>query len=109
MWLFMGAASGSAHRRLRAVLPASIFLLVSALTAPQASFGVGNPAPPAPQVVPGQVVVGFDDAASGAQQRKAVNEAGGRIAERLDLIDGAVVESKDGQATADVASGLAGS
>jgi subtilisin family serine protease len=42
-------------------------------------------------VVPGELVVGFDSAASKAEERDAVNGSGGRIDQRITSIDAAVV------------------
>src|SRR5688500_1163010 len=41
--------------------------------------------------VPGELVVGFKSNATDRQQRKAVDKAGGTIAETIDSIDGALV------------------
>ena len=77
--------------RLRPALALAILVLVTALAA-LTSFGAtpgradGNP-----DVVPGQLVVGFDPNASPKQQQKAVDKAGGTIADRIDSIGGAVV------------------
>jgi subtilisin family serine protease len=57
-------------------------------------------------VVPGELVIGFEGSASAAEERRAVAEAGGRIDERLRLVDGAVVTAKDGTGTAELAEEL---
>jgi subtilisin family serine protease len=58
-------------------------------------------------VVPGQLVVGFEDHVSRSQQRQAVAAAGGKIEQHLSSIDAAVVASRSGAATDDVAADLA--
>jgi subtilisin family serine protease len=50
--------------------------------------GVG---PQQQQVVPGELVVGFDSDVTRRQERTAVDAAGGTIEQRVDSIDGAVV------------------
>lgn len=60
-----------------------------------------------PETVPGELIVGFDPGASSSAERRAVNEAGGRIEDRLDVVDGAVVTAGDTTSTAEVAAELA--
>jgi subtilisin family serine protease len=59
-----------------------------------------------PEVVPGQLVVGFDEDTSPSAQRKAVVQAGGRIEDRVDSIDGAVVSARGGKSTDQLADQL---
>src|SRR6187401_312339 len=49
-----------------------------------------------PATVPGQLVVGFDDSASSRERRQVVSQAGAKIDESLEAIDGAVVVLRDG-------------
>jgi subtilisin family serine protease len=58
-------------------------------------------------VVPGELVIGFEDHVSAAEQRRAVVEAGGKVEQRVRSIDAAVVAARTGQSTNDVADQLA--
>jgi subtilisin family serine protease len=49
-----------------------------------------------PDVVPGQLVVGFDEASSSKERRKVVSRAGAKIDVSLEAIDGAVVVLRNG-------------
>src|SRR5437867_11403265 len=104
MWMFMGAASGKARQRLRAARRASLILTITALALPAQALAVDSaPMPQQAEAVPGEFVVGFDDSTSVGRQRKTVDEAGGRIADNLDLIDSAVVVARRGHTTDEVA------
>jgi subtilisin family serine protease len=102
-------------RALRLVLPVSALLaLTLVVTATRARADGGavtaadRPADQA-QAVPGELIVGFNSDASASETRRAVASAGGKVEEKLGLLDGAVVASKGGRSTEDVAATLEGS
>jgi subtilisin family serine protease len=80
------------HRgRRRPAIAFSIFACVTAIGA-LTSFGAAlGRADDDPNAVPGQLVVGFKANASDKQQQKAIGKAGATIEDRIDSIDGAVV------------------
>lgn len=69
---------------------------VALLTRTGSASGAGNP-----QAVPRELVVGFDEHSSRAEQRAAVADAGGRISGRLSSRDGAIVSASDTSAVAE--------
>jgi subtilisin family serine protease len=75
---------------LLAVLATSVLAFVVAGTAAAGDAGVAPP----PKAISGQLVVGFDQHSSPAEQRRAVAAAGGAIEDRLGSIDTAVVTAK---------------
>jgi subtilisin family serine protease len=79
-------------------------LLACAYVAPNASAGDALPSDPA--VVPGELVVGFDDQATDAEQRHVVQAAGGRVEDTVDSIDGVVVTPRGSRTTDQVAAQL---
>src|SRR5439155_23061811 len=108
---WMGSASRSLDRRLRARwLAVAIGTLLALVLLATPSLGVADePSPPdttGQDAVPGQLIVGFDEDTTAAEQRKAVNKAGGKIDERVDLVDGAVIVTKNGRSTDQVADNL---
>jgi subtilisin family serine protease len=67
-------------------------LVVLALVGAQTSQAAPDPGGrDGAEVVPGELVVGFDQDASRSEERSAVSTAGGTIEERVEAIDGAVV------------------
>jgi len=66
----------------------------AALTVVVPGASRADAATPAPKVA-GELIVGFDDSASRAQQRSAVAEADARITQRLPGIDAAVIRADD--------------
>ena len=76
-----------ATRSLLALALSAATVALGAVAAPSAGQQAGPPA----AVVPGELVVGFDSAASKAEERDAVNGSGGRIDQRITSIDAAVV------------------
>jgi subtilisin family serine protease len=76
------------RRPLAAVALLACVTIVGALTSVGAAAGRADDNP---DVVPGQLVVGFNPDASTKQQLKAVDKAGATIEERIDSIGGAVV------------------
>jgi len=81
-------------------LLAAIVLVRPPASAAQESDPVG------PEVVPDELVVGFEEDVSFADQRRAVRQAGGRIEERMDSIDSLVVTPRGRRSTEDVTDGL---
>lgn len=103
----MAPASGRARRLRRAASGGLALLVFAALGLPQRSLGADlSGTPQGAEVVPGELVVGFDESTSPTDQRQTVNRAGGRIAESVDLIDSAVVVTKGGRTTDEVAQEL---
>jgi subtilisin family serine protease len=96
----------SVDPRQRLALPLAFLLaailLALAFVAPNAS-AEGEQLPSDPETVPGELVVGFEDQASDAEQRRAVQRAGGRIDETVDSIDGVVVSPRGSRTTDQVA------
>jgi subtilisin family serine protease len=90
---------------LRLALTATTFAVLVAIPA----FSTGAHAAPAdaPEIVPGELVVGFEDDTTSSAQKKAVTMAGGRIEERLESIDSLVVEPRGARTTDRVATELA--
>jgi subtilisin family serine protease len=82
---------------------AALLLLLLALLASAAPSARSAGAGPAPgEEIPGELVVGFDSAASAPQERQAIEDAGGEIESRIRSIDAAVV-SVDPDRTDDAA------
>ena len=107
----MGSASRSLDSRLHArwlAVAIGTFLSLVLLATP--TLGIADEPPPpdttGQDAVPGQLIVGFDQESTAAEQRKAVNQAGAKIDERVDLIDGAVIVTKKGRSTDEVADAL---
>src|SRR5437879_1316046 len=95
-------------RALLLVLPVSALLaltLVVTATRARADAGAVPPAAQA-QAVPGELIVGFNSDTSASEARHAVAGAGAKVEETLGPLDGAVVASKSGQSTKDVAKSL---
>ena len=76
------------RRSLAAVAVLACVTIAGALTSVGAASGRADDNP---DVVPGQLVVGFNPNASAKQQLKAVDKAGATIGDRIDSIGGAVV------------------
>jgi subtilisin family serine protease len=93
------------HRTLPLILFAAAVLLVFALALPSTSAAEGG-GPADAQVVPGELVVGFDDQTSDSEQRRTVQKAGGRIADEVDSIDGLIVTARGSRSTDEVAARL---
>jgi hypothetical protein len=132
----MDPASGRSERRLYSASLALVLAMMTALALPSGTAAVkqtklratsadrsqdersddrhpprarereDEDATPEPAVVPGELVVSFEDGTSSAQQRKAVTKAGGRIEEELESIDGAVITTRGNRTTEQVADRL---
>src|SRR3954453_22211166 len=107
----MGSASRSHDGWSHATwLVVALGTLVSLVLLATPTLGVADPPPPGgadgQDAVPNQLIVGFEEDSSTAEQRRAVNKAGGKIDERVDLIDGAVIVTKKGKSTDEVAAEL---
>jgi len=82
----------AARSRARALIAFAVLVCLCALAAfSSVRVSAGRADVADPEAVPGQLVVGFDPAATDKQQQKAVDKAGGTITDSLDSIDGAVV------------------
>jgi subtilisin family serine protease len=92
----MQRPSTSSPRRLRALAPLSLAALVAVALAGAQSSQASPVGPDTTEVVPGELVVGFDPSASRSEERGAVSDAGATIEQRVAAIDGAVVTA-DGE------------
>jgi subtilisin family serine protease len=100
------AVASVERKRCRPLLPVSLVaavLLVLVLVAPSASKADDAALGPDPEVVPGELVVGFDDQASDSLQRRTVQKAGGQIEDTVDSIDGLIVTPRGSRTTDQVA------
>ncbi len=103
----MPAASVS-HVGLRFALLLTILVLgaLTALSALASPSSADDTVAPAPDSVPDQLVVGFDEDSSGSQQRNAVSKAGGRVEDTMNSIDSLVVEPRGRSSSQQIASRL---
>jgi subtilisin family serine protease len=104
----MDVASVEGTNRVRSpvVLLAAVLLLL-ALALPSVSGAEVGALVSEHEVVPGELVVGFDDQASDALQRRTIQKAGGRIEDEVDSIDGVIVTARGSRDTDEVAAQLA--
>jgi subtilisin family serine protease len=87
-------------------LALALLALVVLLAAPPTGRADSTPVSGQPEVVPNQLIVGFDADSTDAQQRKLVRKSGGKLGDQIDLIDAAVVYTKPNTTTDEVAAQL---
>src|SRR4051812_34223861 len=80
-----------AGRRAPLALPALVAACLLAAVVALATFAVERSVAADPDVVPGELVVGFRPSATEWQERRAVDKANGEIATRIDSVDAAVI------------------
>jgi len=81
-------------------------LLVLALAHPSPSAAEDGLLASDLEVVPGELVVGFDDQISDSEQRRTIKKAGARIEDDVDSIDGLVVTARGSRTTDQVTAAL---